>query len=170
MAAVWSGRMQNGNDKVRVWFKWTSHGKKKHLFRHTSVTFLSCPQFFTFSCTSGLLASGFSEMRSLFILALLALVLLSSSPFMAGTVSSWPYNCSSPTTNIGMQNGSSVGIRTHCTHVFARLTPTQLVLLNKISSSELSRKLIKSCWLGVHALDLTLNLCSSSTQRVRTGA
>ncbi len=31
--------------------------------------------------------------------------------------------CSYPTTNGGVQNGSPVGIRTHCMHVFARLPP-----------------------------------------------
>ncbi len=52
-----------------------------------------------------------------------------------------------PTTNGGMQNGSSVGIHTQCIHVFARLTPNlsaRPVLINKISASELSRKFIKS--------------------------
>ncbi len=52
-----------------------------------------------------------------------------------------------PTTNGGMQNGSSVGMCTRCTHVFARLAPiccAQSVLINKISASELSRKFITS--------------------------
>ena len=56
----------------------------------------------------------------------------------------WYYN---PTTNGGMQNGSSVGIRTHFIHVFARFGTNlhaQPVLVNKISASELSRKFIKS--------------------------
>ncbi len=44
-----------------------------------------------------------------------------------------------PTTNGGMQNGSLVGIYTHCIHNFA-----QSVLINKISASELSWKFIKS--------------------------
>ncbi len=42
-------------------------------------------------------------------------------------------------------------IRTHCIHVFARLTPictyAQLVIINNISTSELSRKFIKSALL-----------------------
>ena len=39
-----------------------------------------------------------------------------------------------PTSNGGMQNGSSVGICAHCMHVFARLAPdlhAQSVLINK---------------------------------------
>ncbi len=47
-----------------------------------------------------------------------------------------------PTTNGGMQNGSSVGIRTRCIHVFACLY-AQSVIIDKISASELSRKFIK---------------------------
>ena len=42
--------------------------------------------------------------------------------------------CTCPTTNGGMQNWSSVGIRTRCTHVFARLgadSYAQSVLINK---------------------------------------
>ncbi len=42
-----------------------------------------------------------------------------------------------PTTNGGMQNGSSVGIYTHCMHVFAYLVPigsAESVLINKISA------------------------------------
>ena len=49
-----------------------------------------------------------------------------------------------------MQNGSSVGMYTHCIHVFARFgadLPAQSVLSNEISASELSRKLIKSALL-----------------------
>ena len=48
-----------------------------------------------------------------------------------------------PTTNGGMQNGSSVGTRTHCIHVFELLAPILCalsVLTNKISAS----KFIKS--------------------------
>ncbi len=41
-----------------------------------------------------------------------------------------------------MQNGSSVGMCTHCVHVFAGS-----VLSNKISASELRRKFIKSALL-----------------------
>ncbi len=50
-----------------------------------------------------------------------------------------------PTTNGGMQNGSSVGIRTRRVHVFARVGAdlyAQSVLNNKISASELSRQFI----------------------------
>ncbi len=39
-----------------------------------------------------------------------------------------------PTTNCGMQSGSSVGTRTRCMHVFARLAPisyAELVPINK---------------------------------------
>ena len=49
-----------------------------------------------------------------------------------------------------MQNGSSVGIRTRCVHIFAHLAPIcmpQSVIINKISTSELSRKSIKSALL-----------------------
>ena len=56
-----------------------------------------------------------------------------------------------PTTNGGMQNGSSVGICTRCIHVFARLVPinshAQSVLINKFYASELSWKFIKSALL-----------------------
>ncbi len=51
-----------------------------------------------------------------------------------------------PTTNGGMQNGSSVGLCTCCVHVFCTLGAdlyAQSVLISKISASELSRKLIK---------------------------
>ncbi len=73
-----------------------------------------------------------------------------------------------PTTNGGMQNGSSVGVRTQCTHIFARLPAglrAQWVLINKISASELSRKFIKECvvgWVLVYfSLSLSLSLCPS---------
>ncbi len=55
-----------------------------------------------------------------------------------------------PTSNAGMQNGSSVGICTQCKHVFARFGAdlhAQSVLSNKISAAELRRKLIKSALL-----------------------
>ena len=55
-----------------------------------------------------------------------------------------------PTTNAGMQNGSSVGICTCCIHIFARLASTCMlspVRINKISASELSRKFIKGALL-----------------------
>ncbi len=51
-----------------------------------------------------------------------------------------------PTTNNCMQNGSSVGIRTHCMHIFCMFGAdlyAQSLLSNKISASELSRKFIK---------------------------
>ena len=52
-----------------------------------------------------------------------------------------------PTTNGGMQNGSSVGICTHRVHVFCTFGSdlhAQSVLIDEISASELSRKFIKS--------------------------
>ncbi len=52
-----------------------------------------------------------------------------------------------PTTNGGMQNGSSVGIRTCCVHVFARSAPIFMLsrcLLTEFCASELSRKFVKS--------------------------
>ncbi len=53
--------------------------------------------------------------------------------------------CSYPTTNGGMQNGSSVGILTHSmVQVFARLAPTCMLIINFVSALELSRNLIKS--------------------------
>ena len=56
-----------------------------------------------------------------------------------------------PTSNGGRQNGSSVGISTHCMHVFctfgARLVCSSRCLVTKISASELSRKLIKGALL-----------------------
>ncbi len=55
--------------------------------------------------------------------------------------------CVYPTTNGGMQNGSSVDIHTHCVHVFARFGAdlyVQSVLIDKICASELSRKFIES--------------------------
>ncbi len=60
-----------------------------------------------------------------------------------------------PTTNGGAQKGSSVGICTRCIHVFfACLAPichAQSVLVDKVSASELSRKLIRSALLvGQH--------------------
>ena len=57
----------------------------------------------------------------------------------------------SPTTNGGMQNGSSVGIRTHCKHVFFCKFGANLhagwMLTNKISALEISRKIIKGALL-----------------------
>ena len=50
-----------------------------------------------------------------------------------------------------MQNGSSVGMRTRCTRVFARFAPilyAQSVLINEIPASELSRKFTKSALLA----------------------
>ncbi len=65
---------------------------------------------------------------------------------------------SCPTTNGGTQNGSSVGICTHCIRVLARSAPicnAQWVLINKISASELSRNFIKSA--------LLVGSCSNSS-------
>ena len=66
--------------------------------------------------------------------------------YHVGSTVELPY----PTTNGGTQNGCSVGICTRCMHVFARLAPiyyAQSVLINKISASELNRKVIKSALL-----------------------
>ena len=56
-----------------------------------------------------------------------------------------------PTTKGGVQSGSSVGICTHCIHVFfARSAPIRMLswcILTKISVSELSLLRV-SCWLG----------------------
>ena len=55
-----------------------------------------------------------------------------------------------PTTNGGMQNGSSVGPCTHYIHVFAYVAPICMLRtknINNISASELSRKFIKSALL-----------------------
>ena len=56
-----------------------------------------------------------------------------------------------PTSNTGMQNGSSVGIcGTHCMHVFCTFGTdlhAQSMFINKISASELSRNFIKSALL-----------------------
>ncbi len=55
-----------------------------------------------------------------------------------------------PTSNGGMRNGSSVGIRTRYVHIFARLAPIWKVsrcLLLKISASELSLNFIE-CVVG----------------------
>ena len=55
-----------------------------------------------------------------------------------------------PTTNCGMQNGSSVGICTHCTHAFCTFGAdlhAHSVLNNKISASKLSRTFIKTALL-----------------------
>ena len=60
-----------------------------------------------------------------------------------------------PTTNGGMQNGSSVEICARCIHVFAHLAPIYMLsrcLLTKISASELSRKFIKSALLAGYVL------------------
>ena len=62
-----------------------------------------------------------------------------------------------PTSNGGMQNGSSVGIRTRRIHAFASLAPelsAQSVIIDKISAPELKKKFIKSALLvglGTHA-------------------
>ncbi len=58
-----------------------------------------------------------------------------------------------PTTNNGMQNGSSVGIYTHCMHVFGAFgadSYARSLPINKIYASELRRKLLSRvhCWLG----------------------
>ncbi len=61
--------------------------------------------------------------------------------------------CSSiffPTSNGGMQNGSSIEICTQCTHIFARLAAdshAQSGLVGKISATDLMRKFIKSALL-----------------------
>ena len=58
--------------------------------------------------------------------------------------------CFSPTTNGGMQNGTSVGECTGCIHVFERLAPICMLsrcLVTKISASELSRRFVKSALL-----------------------
>ncbi len=68
-----------------------------------------------------------------------------------------------PTTNGGMQNGSSVGICTRCVHVFARLGAdvyAQSVLINKVSASELSRKFIKVASLVGRGSAALARLCS----------
>ena len=56
-----------------------------------------------------------------------------------------------PTTDGGMQNGSSVGVRVRVAHTFfARFrvdSYAQSVLIDEISASELSRKFIKSALL-----------------------
>ena len=55
-----------------------------------------------------------------------------------------------PTTNGGMQNGSSVGIHARCKQVFACLAPICVhgrCLLTNISASELSRNFLKSALL-----------------------
>ncbi len=60
-----------------------------------------------------------------------------------------------PTTNGGMQNESSVGIYTHCTHVFVHHGANlyaQSLLNNKISALELNRRVIKSALLVGQAL------------------
>ena len=57
---------------------------------------------------------------------------------------------SRPTNVAGAQNGSSVEIRTRCTHVFAAFGTdlyAQSVISNEIFASEISRKLIKSALL-----------------------
>ncbi len=57
-----------------------------------------------------------------------------------------------PTTNGGMQNGSSVGKFTHCMHVFARFAPIcmlSLCLLTKfLHRSSVGSLLRVRCWLG----------------------
>ncbi len=57
-------------------------------------------------------------------------------------------SCLCPTTNcVVCKNGSSVGIYTHCIHIFARLVPICVLsrcLSTEVSASELTRKFIKS--------------------------
>ncbi len=56
-----------------------------------------------------------------------------------------------PTTNRGMQNGSSVGTCARCMHVFARSVPIRMLsrcLSTKISASELSREVYHECVVG----------------------
>ncbi len=68
---------------------------------------------------------------------------------------------SCPTTNNGMQIGSSVGIRTRCVHVIACLAPTCVpsrCLSTKTPASELCRKFIKSALLV--GWQVLLNNCS----------
>ena len=63
-----------------------------------------------------------------------------------------------PTTNGGMQNGSSVVIHEHCMHVFCTFGANlyaQSVLINEISAMELCRKFIKSVML----VGLTSSCC-----------
>ncbi len=59
---------------------------------------------------------------------------------------------SNPTTNGGTQNGSSVGISTHCTHILACLAPI-CVLSRCLVTKFLRRSSVRSlfrvrCWLG----------------------
>ncbi len=57
-----------------------------------------------------------------------------------------------PTINGGMQNGRSVGLCTHCTHVFARLAPICMLsryLLTKFLRRSFVGSLLRvRCWLG----------------------
>ena len=60
--------------------------------------------------------------------------------------------CAGPTTNGGMQNGSSVRMCTHCTHVFARLaqirTLSRCLLTKSLHRSSVGSLLRLRCWLG----------------------
>ncbi len=60
-----------------------------------------------------------------------------------------------PTTNGGMQNGSSVGIlHTHCTHIFAHLVPicmlSRSLLTEVLHRNSVGSLLRVRCWLGTH--------------------
>ncbi len=59
-----------------------------------------------------------------------------------------------PTTNGDMQKGSSVGIHTHCMHVFARLASTCMLsrcLVTKFLQRSSGGSLLRvRCWLGVN--------------------
>ena len=80
-----------------------------------------------------------------------------------------------PTSNGGMQDGSSVGTCTRCIHdFFARLAPdfhARSVIISKFSASELGRKLVRSALLLVGFLCLAvgfwtrLPVCQSVSQR-----
>ena len=81
-----------------------------------------------------------------------------------------PSPSSSPTSNGGMQNGSSVGICTRCTNVFfARLGAdlhAQSVIIKKIFASELCRKFIKSVLLVGFSSSSSSSASSSSSVSV----
>ena len=59
-----------------------------------------------------------------------------------------------PTTNGGVQNGSSFGIYTHCTYVFAHLVPicmlSRCLLTKFLRRSSVGSSLRARCWLGMY--------------------
>ena len=97
-----------------------------------------------FACSSVSVLSSPPPFSNPFCSSALILSPVLKSPLPPSTLS---LSVGDPTTNGGMQNGLSIGICTHCTHIFCTFGADlrdESWIINKLFSSELSRKFIKS--------------------------